>query len=410
MRIQIALTGRVNAGKSTLLNLISGQESAITSAERGTTTDIVEKAMELRPLGAVLLLDTAGIDDTSVLGAERRSRTAKAVDRADCMVIVTTPGVWGEYERELLEKAKSRKIPALTVINKADTAEISSSFRELIAAECGSLPLEVSAFCENGREEFLRSFTSLLLKLLPDDALQPPPLLRDLLPEGSLVVMMTPIDIQAPRGRLILPQVQAIRDVLDGHSICVTAREDAFPEIYSRFTALPDLVVCDSQVVSKMISTLPPGVMCTTFSILFARQKGDLEQLSLGAAAIASLRPGDRVMIAEACTHHASDDDIGRVKIPRLLEKTAGGELDIQIVSGLNFPEDISGYKLVVHCGGCMLNRRAMLNRLAELKANAIPVVNYGVCISFCSGVLEKVLSPFPGTAERFRSELDKHR
>ena len=191
MRIQIALTGRVNAGKSTLLNLISGQESAITSAERGTTTDIVEKAMELRPLGAVLLLDTAGIDDTSVLGADRRSRTSKAVDRADCMVIVTTPGVWGEYERELLEKAKSRKIPALTVINKADTAEITAPFRELIAAECGSLPLEVSAFCENGREEFLRSFTSLLLKLLPDDALQPPPLLRDLLPEGSLVVMMT---------------------------------------------------------------------------------------------------------------------------------------------------------------------------------------------------------------------------
>lgn len=410
MRIQIALTGRVNAGKSTLLNLISGQESAITSAERGTTTDIVEKAMELRPLGAVLLLDTAGIDDTSALGADRRKRTSKAVDRADCLVIVTTPGIWGEYELELLAEANARKIPALAVINKADTAEISDAFRKLVASGCGSAPLEVAACNKAEREKFLNSFTALLLKLLPDDALQPPPLLRDLLPSGSLVVMMTPIDIQAPRGRLILPQVQAIRDVLDGHSICVTAQEDAFPEIYSRFTRLPDLVVCDSQAVSKMISTLPPGVVCTTFSILFARQKGDLEQLSTGAAAIASLRPGDKVMIAEACTHHASGDDIGRVKIPRLLEKTAGGKLDIQIVSGSDFPEDISGYKLAVHCGGCMLNRRAMLNRLAEFKAHAVPVVNYGVCISYCSEVLEKVLSPFPETAERFRSELDKHR
>ena len=207
--------------------------------------------------------------------------------------------------------------------------------------------------------------------------------------------MMVPIDTQAPKGRLILPQVQAIRDALDGEAVCTVAKENAFPEIYSRFTSKPDLVICDSQVVRRMIDTLPDGVKCTTFSILMARLKGDLEQLSRGARAIAGLKENDLVLIAEACTHHAGSDDIGKVKIPMLLQKKCGCKLNFEFFSGTDFPADLEKYKLVTHCGGCMLNRKAMLNRLARVAAAKVPVTNYGICISYCTNVLDQVLTPF---------------
>ena len=253
------------------------------------------------------------------------------------------------------------------------------------------------------RDEFLTAFTGRIITLLPDEALQVPPLLHDLVSPGSLIVMMVPIDVQAPRGRLIMPQVQAIRDALDGDCQCLVAKEGAFPGIYEKLAVLPDLVICDSQVVDIMVKTVPPGVPCTTFSILMSRMKGDLEQFARGAAALKNLRPGDRILIAESCTHHASDDDIGRKKIPALLAKKIGGNLLVDVCSGVDFPADVAQYKAVLHCGGCMLNRRAMLNRLNHLAASGVPVINYGMCIAYCKGVLERVLTPFPEALAHIR-------
>ena len=397
LRLQILFTGRINAGKSSVVNLLSGQNTAIISAERGTTTDVVEKAMELRPLGPVLLLDSAGTDDTTTLGALRVERTHLAMERADILVIVTTPGVWDTPEIELLEKAKALKLPVLTVVNKCDTSAVDDGFIAKLTELTGTAPVLTTA-ADNSAENrdcFIEALVRTLLKIIPEDQLQTPPLLNDLLPSGGHIVMMVPIDTQAPKGRLILPQVQAIRDALDGEAICTVAKENAFPEIYSRFTSKPDLVICDSQVVRRMIDTLPDGVKCTTFSILMARLKGDLEQLSRGARAIANLKENDLVLIAEACTHHAGSDDIGKVKIPMLLQKKCGCKLNFEFFSGTDFPADLEKYKLVIHCGGCMLNRKAMLNRLARVAAAKVPVTNYGICISYCTNVLDQVLTPF---------------
>lgn len=397
LRLQILFTGRINAGKSSVVNLLSGQNTAIISAERGTTTDVVEKAMELRPLGPVLLLDSAGTDDATTLGALRVERTHLAMERADILVIVTTPGVWDTPEIELLKKAETLQLPVLTVVNKCDTAMVDDGFIAKLTELTGVAPILITAADNSSanRDRFIEALVGTLLKIIPEDQLQTPPLLNDLIPSGGHIVMMVPIDTQAPKGRLILPQVQAIRDALDGEAICTVAKENAFPEIYSRFTSKPDLVICDSQVVRRMIDTLPDGVKCTTFSILMARLKGDLEQLSRGARAIANLKENDLVLIAEACTHHAGSDDIGKVKIPMLLQKKCGCKLNFEFFSGTDFPADLEKYKLVIHCGGCMLNRKAMLNRLARVAAAKVPVTNYGICISYCTNVLDQVLTPF---------------
>ena len=395
LRLQILFAGRINAGKSSVVNLLSGQNTAIISAERGTTTDVVEKAMELRPLGPVLLLDSAGTDDNTPLGELRIERTHQAMQKADVLVIVTAPGIWEQPEQELFDKAKDLKLPVLIAVNKCDTAIPEDDFLAKLTELSGAEPILTAAVDPANRDRFIEQLVAALLKVLPEDYFQSLPLLNDLLEENGHVLMMVPIDTQAPKGRLILPQVQAIRDALDGNAICTVAKENAFPEVYSRFTTPPDLVICDSQVVKTMIDTLPADVPCTTFSILMARLKGDLEQLINGARAIADLKENDRILIAESCTHHAGTDDIGRVKIPMLLQKKCNCKLDFEFYSGADFPADLKQYKLVIHCGGCMLNRRAMLNRLSRLAQADVPVTNYGVCISCCTGVLDKVITPF---------------
>ncbi|MBQ4328415.1 MAG: [Lentisphaeria bacterium] len=405
LRLQLAICGRVNAGKSTLLNLISGQASAITSPERGTTTDVVEKVMELRPLGPAVLLDTAGVDDDSVLGNLRFQKTAAALDRADAVLLVTTPGVWEDAEETVCSLAKERKIPVLPVVNIFDTPA-EKDFTELLKKNSGNTPLQVKAADQTERSRFLDALTAALLDILPESRTVPA-FLNDLVPENSLVVMMTPIDTQAPKGRLIMPEVMAIRDALDGNAAVVVAKESAFPEIYNKLNAVPALAVCDSQVVHRLIDTTDEKIPKTTFSILMSRLKGDIVQFAAGTAAINRLEPGSRVLITEACTHHAADNDIGRKQIPMLLEKKCGGKLDFTFYAGADYPADLSSYKLVVHCGGCMLNRKAMLNRMRTASEAGVPVTNYGMCISCCRGVLEKVLSPFPEALERYRSELE---
>ncbi len=408
LRLHLAVTGRINAGKSTLFNLISGQDAAITSPERGTTTDVVEKSMELRPLGAAVLMDTAGIDDDSPLGSQRYERTSRACNRADALLLVVTPEQWGEPENTAISMAKAGNIPVVPVINVKAGEKISEKFIRKVQDAASVAPLTVNAALKTERSAFLDRLTALLLELLPE-ALTTPPLLSDLVPPGSHIVLMTPIDMQAPKGRLILPQIQAIRDALDGENTVTVAKETAFPGIYKRFTAPPALVVCDSQAVKIMISTTPPGTAQTTFSILMARMKGDLAQLASGCAAIAGLKDNSKVLIAESCTHHAGSDDIGRVKIPHLLSVKTGRKLDFHFSSGADYPADLASFELVVHCGGCMLNRKAMLNRLVAAEKAGVPVTNYGMCISYCSGVLEKVLSPFPEVLKNYGNTLDKH-
>lgn len=400
LRLQVALFGRTNVGKSSFLNMICGQDVAITSPIAGTTTDVVEKAMELLPLGPVLFLDTAGIDDATELGRERVRKTLKVFDRADIAVILCEAGAWGEPEEKILRAAAERSIPVICVVNKADLARPDAGFREARMSEGIGSVVEVSSVDETRREQCLADFKQSLIDNCPEEFISTPPLLGDLVPPGGLVVMIVPIDLQAPKGRLILPQVQAIRDALDNDASIVVVKEREYAHILSRLSVPPDLVVCDSQVVMKMVADTPPGIKCTTFSILFARLKGDIRLLAAGAKAIENLKDGDKVLIAEACSHHAAADDIGRVKIPRWLRQYVGADLQVDVYSGRDYPANLADYKLVIHCGGCMLNRREVLSRInAAARAN-VPVTNYGICISYVQGVLKRVLTPFPAALE----------
>ena len=393
LRLQIALFGRTNAGKSTFLNLVTGQDTAITSPVAGTTTDVVEKAMELLPLGPVLFLDTPGFGDTTELGSKRMERAGKVFDRADVAVLLCLADTWGDEEEMLAEEIKKRRLPAVCVITQTDLVKPSAAFLEKLKEKGFATPVSSAP---GKREEVLNSFKSELLKVIPAERLIDPPLLGDLIPAGGTVLLIVPIDLQAPKGRLILPQVQAIRDALDHEASVIVVRENNFLPMLANLKNPPDLVVCDSQIVKRMAAEIPPEIPCTTFSILFARLKGDLKTLTEGAAAIQSLKPGDKVLIAEACTHHAADDDIGRVKIPNALQKYVGGTLQIDVCAGRDYPANLKEYKLIVHCGGCMFNRSEILSRLQAAKEAGVPITNYGVALSFVSGALKQVLKPFP--------------
>ena len=407
LRLHLSITGRVNAGKSSLLNLISGQNTAITSPERGTTTDVVEKTMELRPVGPVVLLDTAGTDDSSMLGSLRVEKTIAAINRSEAIILVLRNNEWEEAEKQIVDLAKKRNIPLLSVINIFPGETVSENFAHLIRENSGSPPIVVNALDFNQRDVFLNKLTSALIEALPENAVSQT-LLNGLLENDSLVLMMVPLDIQAPKGRLIMPQIQTIRDALDKNASVVIAKENAFPQIYSKLSIAPDLVICDSQAVDLMTKTTPAGIPHTTFSILMARLKGDLATFARGCAAIEKLRSGDKILIAEACTHHASDDDIGRKKIPALLKKKTNCDLHFDIASGLDYPQDLASYALIIHCGGCMLNSKAMLNRQQDAIAEKVPITNYGMCISACQGVIKEVLSPFEGALNAYLEELDK--
>lgn len=392
LRLQIALLGRVNAGKSSFLNLVTGQHVSITSEIAGTTTDVVEKAQELLPLGPVLWLDTAGFGDDTALSAERLQKTRLVLNRADVAVLVLDGNQFGAPEEEILSEIKKRSLPLLKVYNKAD-----------LYPDLPSDGLALNALDLQSRHQVLSALTAALLKICPDSFLTPPPLLGDLAPEGGLVVMIVPIDYEAPKGRLILPQVQAIRDCLDHHQNVLVVQEDTYLNALKNLKKEPDLVVCDSQVVKQMVAQTPPSVPCTTFSILMARLKGDLLKMSEGAGAIWGLKDGDKVLIAESCTHHAIEDDIGTVKIPNLLRLKTGKNLQIDHVSGCDFAKNLSDYKLVIQCGGCTQNRREILSRIHQSLSQGVPITNYGVCLAALNGVLERVLAPFPEILERYQ-------
>ena len=395
LRLHIALFGRTNVGKSSFLNLVAGQDVAIVSDQPGTTTDVVEKPMELLPIGPVVFLDTAGLDDTTALGEKRIGRTEKVFDRADIILLLHEGDRVTEYEQAVESRAEARKIPVIRIANKAD----------LSAPEHAGY-LACNSTDPASRDRVLSALKAELLKVCPDEFISPPPLMGDLVRPGGLAVLVVPIDLQAPRGRLILPQVSAIRDVLDNDAATLVCKEREFAHMLSLLNQKPDVVICDSQMVLKMVADTPADIPCTTFSILFARLKGDLRKLAKGAAAIDRLAPGDRVLIAESCSHHALEDDIGRVKIPRWLRQYVGVDVQADVYSGRDFPGNLSEYRLAIQCGGCMQNRREVLSRIEQCEAAGVPITNYGLCIAQTQGVLKRVLAPFPAALDAYEEEL----
>ncbi len=402
LRLQIGIFGRTNVGKSSFLNMVAAQDVAVTSPVPGTTSDVVEKAMELLPLGPVLFLDTAGLDDASELAERRLKKTLKIFDRSDVVVLVAEPNRWTDFENFVVTEAEKRKIPLLAAINKSDLFEPDDAFLEIVKSKtkhfffCSSLHGEA-------RDGYVNAFKTILIGISPESFVNPPVLLGDLVRPGGLAVMVVPIDLEAPKGRLILPQVQAIRDALDSDAAALVVKEREYRSALENLKRPPDLALCDSQVVLKMVADTPPAVPCTTFSILFSRFKGDLTEMARGAAAIQKLAAGDKVLISESCSHHALEDDIGRVKIPRWLKQYVGADLDLQVCSGRDYPENLGQYKLIIHCGSCMLTRRELLFRIQQAREAGVPITNYGICISAIQGVIERTLAPFPAALEAYR-------
>lgn len=396
LRLHIALFGRTNVGKSTFLNVIAGQDVAITSPIPGTTTDVVEKSMELLPIGPVLFLDTGGLDDDSVLGNERIARAKKTINRADVVLLVCESGYFGEYEENILSSAKHKKLPVITIINKTDLVPLTKEFKKKLLAKSAGV-IECNAEDKKDRERIVDDLKDQLKMVLSDEFQKPLHLVGDLVPPKGIIVLIIPIDIEAPKGRLILPQVQTMRSALDHDAIVVVVKENEYAYMLTQLKSLPSLVVCDSQVVDKMVANTPDGVPCTTFSILFARLKSDMMTFINGAAAIDKLKSGDRILVSESCSHHAMEDDIGRMKIPRWLREYTNAELEFDSCAGRDFPENIGKYNLIIQCGGCMNNRAEMLSRLERAGNAGVPITNYGLCIAHVHGVLERVIEPLVG-------------
>lgn len=397
-RLHIALFGKTNAGKSSIINAVTSQNIALVSEVKGTTTDPVYKAMELLPIGPVVLIDTAGLDDESNLGELRREKTFEVLNKTD-IALVIVDGLSGltDYDKNVISKVKSKNIPIIGVLNKIDKLDKNKINISLYEKETGISFIPVSTFTGEG----IKELKGAIIKVVPENE-DKFKLVGDLISPGDFVVLVTPIDKAAPKGRLILPQQQTIRDVLESDAMAIVTKEFELRETLAGLSRKPKMVITDSQVFLKVSADTPKDILMTSFSILMARHKGDLTELVKGAKAIESLKDGDKILISEACTHHRQSDDIGKVKIPRWLRQKTGKKLEFDFSSGFSFPENIKDYALIVHCAGCMLNRKAMLYRISEAKAQNIPIVNYGVLIAYVQGILERALKPFPGADMAF--------
>ncbi len=390
-RLHIAIFGRRNAGKSSLINALTNQDIAIVSSVPGTTTDPVYKSMEILPVGPVVIIDTAGIDDVGELGELRIKKTIGVLDKSDLIILVVDPGQdVGEYEFNLIDKAVKQGVPVVGVLNKVDlNPEVNLTELE---SKLGIRVVLVSAVTKQGLDNLKKE----MISSAPKDWTAPT-IVGDLIKPGETAVLVVPIDLAAPKGRIILPQVQTIRDILDNDAIALVVKERELKKALAGLTQKPKIVITDSQAFLKVDADTPRDVMMTSFSILFARYKGNLETLVAGALAVDDLKPGDKVLISEACTHHRVSDDIGTVKIPRWLRQKAGGELHFEWSSGIELSGDLEQYNLIVHCGACMINRKEMLHRIMQAAGAGVPIVNYGVLIAHVHGILKRALSPFPG-------------
>lgn len=380
LRLHIGLFGKTNVGKSSFLNKITSQSISIVSDIAGTTTDIVEKSMELLPIGPVTFLDTAGLDDTSELGAQRIEKTHKILNRCDIAVLITDTFELTQIENKIIDEFKNLNIPYLIIVNKQDNnLNAKSDF------------MVTSTFTD---DKIIDKFKAKLIKLLPDEFINSPKIVGDLVDTKSTVVLVIPIDKEAPKGRIILPQVQTLRDLLDSNCISIVVKESELQDALDSLKNPPSLVVTDSQAFKKVSEIVPESIPLTSFSILFARLKGNLSEFIEGANAIEKLKDGSKILFLESCTHHAIDDDIARVKIPRLLKQKTGKELVCEYYTGHDFP-DITGYDLIIHCGACMTNRKEVLSRILIATEKHVPITNYGIVISYCLGILPRATKIF---------------
>lgn len=385
-RLHIAIFGRCNSGKSSLINALTGQDTALVSAVPGTTTDLVNKAMEIHGIGPCIFIDTPGFDDEGELGEMRIARTLQAIERTDIALLLCEDGDL-EEEQQWIQQLNSRHIPVILILNKSDRRECAADVAARIEKVCGKTPFTVSAKEHTGIEAVYQA----ILRKLPADFGQQT-ITGNLVQEGDLVLLVMPQDIQAPKGRLILPQVQTMRELLDKKCLVMSCTTDQLANTLEALSRAPQLIITDSQVFHEVYRLKPESSLLTSFSVLMAGYKGDIHYYIESAAAIGSLTPQSRILIAEACTHAPLSEDIGRVKLPRLLRKKVGESLHIDIVSGTDFPTDLSSYELIIHCGGCMFNRKYVLSRIDRARCQHIPMTNYGVAIACLNGILDKIV------------------
>mgnify|MGYP000876536890 FL=1 len=388
-RLIITLLGNRNSGKSSLINALTNQEIAIVSEVPGTTTDPVAKRYELLPLGPVTFYDTAGLDDMGELGEKRIRAAYKVLFKTDMAIFVNDGSPFKENELKALQRLKEMKLPVLVIFNKSDLRKPHQNNIEF--CQKNALPwLSVSATTK----ENITLAKEKIIELAPSYLKEDRPLVRDIVHSGDRVILVTPIDASAPKGRLILPQVQVLRDLLDSGAVTTVVREFELNKALKALKSEPDLVITDSQVIQKVVTQLPPQVPLTTFSILFARYKGDLEALIKGCQKIDELKDGDRILIAEACSHHPQKEDIGRTKIPNWLKNYTQKDLSFDIDAGSDFPDNLEDYALIIHCGACMLNQKEMNNRIREAERRGVPITNYGLAISKLHGYFERTIVP----------------
>lgn len=403
LRLHIGLFGKRNAGKSSLINALTNQNISIVSDVAGTTTDPVEKACELAPIGPVVLIDTAGIDDIGPLGLARVERTKNVLQWVDIAIIVGNAQNFDRYEEDLIKEALQLGTPTILALNKSSLYPIDSVFLNRIRSF--GLPfVQTDAQDRIGIEDLRQAIITIAADHIPEDRL----LVGDLVGAGDTVILVTPIDTGAPKGRLILPQVQAIRELLDAHAKCFVVQQDKVSECLNELRKPPKLVIADSQVIMDVANQTPESIPLTTFSIQMAYSKSDVISMAEGTAALASLQDGDRVLICETCSHHPQKDDIGRVKIPRWLKQKTGKNLIIEIAVGKDFPVDLSPYKVLIQCGGCVVTRRHMLSRLRAARAQNVPMTNYGLTISYLQGVIERVLLCHPDALLAYKKALER--
>ncbi len=388
----IGIFGRRNNGKSSLINSLAQQDIAIVSDYAGTTTDPVKKSFEITGFGPVVLVDTAGIDDIGELGEKRIARTKKTIKTIDLAILLIADNKFGDYEQKVIEELNKTSTPFIIVHNKSDIQPIEHNLKKKLEQEYNVLVLDYSSVKEDNSDELLKA----VQKTIPESAYKTPSLIGDLLSYGDIVLLITPIDIEAPAGRLILPQVQAIRDVLDNDAVSIVLKEREVDVFLKQTGIKPKLAITDSQMFTKADASVPRDVPLTSFSIVLARFKGDFESYLKGTSKISELEDGDRVLLLESCTHHVSCDDIGRVKIPRWISNFTGKDLEYEVVAGLNdLPRDIKEYSLVIQCGGCMITRKQLINRIRPAVEAGVPVTNYGMAIAYVQGIYERAIDPF---------------
>jgi [FeFe] hydrogenase H-cluster maturation GTPase HydF len=388
----IGIYGRRNNGKSSFINCLAGQDIAIVSDQAGTTTDPVRKSFEITGFGPVIFVDTAGIDDSGDLGKKRVDRTARTLEIIDLALLLITDNSWGVFEDDLVSRLREQDIPFIIIHSKSDIAEATPDFKNKVLALTGTTLLEFSSLDKRNYEELIQ----LIRSTIPEHSYKNPALLGDLISYGDIVLLITPIDVEAPAGRLILPQIQAIRDILDNDAVAIVLKEREIDSFLKRTKIKPALALTDSQVFVKADASIPGDIPLTSFSIMLARFKGDFDNYLKGTPRISELQNGDRVLLLESCSHHVSCDDIGRTKIPRWITSFTGKNIEYDVVAGHDpLPRPITDYSLVIQCGGCMITRKQIHNRLQTAVRAGVPVTNYGMAIAYVQGIYNRAIAPF---------------